>query len=100
MLMEAPDGRRRIGFAVGKRQGKSHERNRGRRILKEGFRRLLPWLRDGIWIVAALRRSGMEAGAREIYRDLARLLSRQGLMVEEWPGMDWNCTEKKEGAGL
>ena len=98
MFVEAPDGRTRVGFAVGKRQGKSHERNRGRRILKEGFRRLLPWMRDGVWIVAALRRVGMTAGAREIYSDLAELLRGRGIMVEEWPGLDWNCTEKKEKA--
>ncbi len=71
LFLEAPDGRTRVGFAVGKRQGKSHERNRGRRILKEGFRRLLPWMKAGVWVVASLRTGGMNAGAREVYYDLA-----------------------------
>ncbi|NLK18397.1 MAG: ribonuclease P protein component [Synergistaceae bacterium] len=94
LFVEAPDGRTRIGFAVGKRQGKSHERNRGRRILKEGFRRMRPWIREGLWIVAALKRQGMTAGAREIYFDIAGLLKGRGMLSEEWPGPDWNITEK------
>ena len=96
LFVEAPDGRTRIGFAVGKRQGKSHERNRGRRILREGVRRLLPWMKDGVWVVAALRSRGMAAGADEIYLNLAGLLAGRGFMVEEWPGPDWNCTKRKK----
>jgi len=93
LFLEAPDGRTRVGFAVGKRQGKSHERNRGRRILKEGFRRLLPWMKEGVWLVASLRNSGMTAGAGEVYYDLARVLAGRGMMVAGWPGPDWDCTE-------
>lgn len=93
LFLEAPDGRTRVGFAVGKRQGKSHERNRGRRILKEGFRRLLPWMKDGVWVIASLRSGGMTAGARDVYYDLARALGNRGIMAGGWPGPDWNCTE-------
>jgi ribonuclease P protein component len=95
LFLEAPDGRTRVGFAVGKRWGKSHERNRGRRILKEGFRRLMPWMKEGMWVVASLRSGGMTAGAVEVYYDLARTLASRGMMVGEWPGSDWDCT----GAG-
>jgi ribonuclease P protein component len=93
LFLEAPDGRTRVGFAVGKRQGKSHERNRGRRILKEGFRRLLTWMKEGVWVVASLRSGGMTAGAGEVYYDLARLLGGRGMLAGCWPGPDWECTE-------
>jgi len=90
LFMKAEDGRTRIGFAVGKRQGKSHDRNRGRRILKEGCRRLYPWIRKEIWIVAGLSSAGMRAGSAEVYKELARLLEEGGLLDQEWPGANWD----------
>ena len=97
LFLEVPDSPVRIGLAVGKKQGASHERNRGRRILKEGFRRLRPWMKDGFWFVASLRDQGMTANAREIYSDLARLLFRSAFLRSDWPGANWDAPE--EGAG-
>ncbi|MDD2453752.1 MAG: ribonuclease P protein component [Synergistaceae bacterium] len=102
LFMEAPDGVTRIGFAVGRRQGKSHERNRGRRILRESFRRVLPWLNQGLWIVSSLRSAGLKANAREVYFDIARVLSSRGLLAEGWSGPNWEYPEegshRKEGS--
>lgn len=94
LFMEAPDGITRLGFAVGRRQGKSHERNRGRRILRESFRRLLPWLNQGLWIVSSLRSAGLEANARDVYFDITRVLSSRGLLSVEWPGPNWESPEE------
>ena len=94
LFMKAEDGRSRIGLAVGKRQGKSHDRNRGRRVLKEGFRRLLPWIRPGVWIVAGLSGAGMRANSTTIYEELAQLLKRGGFLEPEWPGANWDEPSK------
>lgn len=96
LFLEVPDSPLRIGLAVGKKQGASHERNRGRRILKEGFRRLRPWMKDGFWLVASLRDQGMAANARDIYFDLARLLFRNNFLSPDWPGANWEMPQ--EGA--
>lgn len=94
LFVEAPGGETRLGLAVGKRQGKSHERNRGRRILKEGLRRLLPWIKEGYWMVFSLSNRGMTANARDIYEDLGKTLRKHGFMTEEWPGLSWDCLER------
>ncbi len=78
-------------MAVGRKQGKSHVRNRGRRVLREGARRLLPWVREGVWIILSLRSAGLTANARDVYMDLAAVLSREGLLTLDWPGPNWNC---------
>lgn len=93
-FVKGVEGKIRVGMAVGKRQGKSHERNRGRRMLREAFRRLLPWMRDDVWIVARLSRAGMKSGAREIYEELSRLLAKGGFMLPEWPGPNWDDPSK------
>ncbi len=67
-----------IGLAVGKRQGKSHDRNRGRRILKRRLPQNSSWIRPGVWIVAGLSGTGMKAGSTDVYEELARLLEGEG----------------------
>ncbi len=94
LFVKGEEGQVRIGMAVGKRQGKSHERNRGRRMLKEGFRRLLPWMRGDFMIVAGLTSAGMRSGSREIYEELASLLQKGGLLLPRWPGPNWNDPSK------
>ena len=95
LFLEAPDGTTRIGMAVGKKQGKSFRRNRGRRLLREGVRRIVPWLRPGLWFVLTLRSAGLEAGGVEVYEDLARLLRARGFLAEDFPGVDWTPWEEK-----
>lgn len=85
LFVETSEGLPRLGVAVGKRQGPSVVRNRGRRVLREAFRHCRPWVRNGVWIVAMLRTSGLEAKAGEIYEEMARLLDREGLLTEGIP---------------
>jgi ribonuclease P protein component len=77
------------GYAVGKRQGKAHVRNRGKRVLREAFRRLRPWVRPGTAVVASLKDRALLSKTQEIYRDMARILLKSGLLNPDWPGCEW-----------
>ena len=80
-----------MGYAVGKRQGKAHVRNRGRRILREAFRRLAPWITEDVTLVLSLKDRGLNAKATEVCRDLAALLRRKGLLAKTWKDAEWNA---------
>ncbi|WP_024822488.1 ribonuclease P protein component [Aminobacterium mobile] len=95
LFVQAPDSCTRVGFAVGKRQGKAYVRNRGRRILREGVRRLLPWMKGPYWYVFSLRTAGLSAGSREVYYDMAKLLKGLGLLNDVWPGEKWDLEKDR-----
>jgi ribonuclease P protein component len=86
--------RTRIGLAVGKKIAGSVGRSRGRRMLRESVRRLLPWMESGAWIVLSLREKALESSASEVYADTASLLRRAGLMGAGWRGPDWRADER------
>jgi ribonuclease P protein component len=79
----------RVGYAVGKRQGKAHVRNKGKRILREAFRRLRPWTAPGLTVVFSLKDKGLSSKAQDVYKDMARVFSKNGLLTKEWPGAVW-----------
>jgi ribonuclease P protein component len=81
----------RVGVAVGKKIANSVGRSRGRRMLRESFRRLIPWIEDGVWIVAMLRECALSERADAVYRDAALILKRSGLLSAGWGGSDWRC---------
>ena len=95
-FVKQPDGATQAGVTVGKKIAKASKRTRGRRMLRESFRRLLPWMQDDVWIVASLRERALDLSAREVYLDMARCLKRRGLMKDDWPGPDWSadCPEE------
>ena len=70
----------KFGCAVGKRQGKAHIRNRGRRILREAFRTLSDRIISGTSIILLLSDKGLSAKTQEISHELERLLSRRKLL--------------------
>ena len=80
----------RVGYAVGKRQGKAHVRNRGRRILREAFRRLGPWVVSDAALVLSLKDRALGASAVAVWHDMTRVLQRQGLLLDGWNGADWD----------
>lgn len=96
-FVRQPDAATQVGVTVGRKIAKAVKRTRGRRILRESFRRLLPWMKEGIWIVASLRESGLDASGQEIYRDMARAMQRRGLMKSDWPGLDWEVDKRAKG---
>ncbi len=89
------EGPARAGVAVGKKIACGARRVRGRRLLREAARRLLPWVRESVWFVASLRESGLGASARDVYYDLASCMERCGLLSKEWPGADWSADSKR-----
>ena len=91
MFVERPGDPVLVGVTVGKKTANAAKRTRGRRMMREAFRRLLPWMRDGVWIIASLRESALEKSSVDVYMDIARSLKRRGLMRQDWPGPDWNA---------
>ncbi len=88
-----PGERTRFGVVVGKKIAHAAGRSRGRRILREALRRLVPWVKDGAWIVVSLREKGLEASARSVYRDLSALMARMEMMSDDWSGFPWSVDE-------
>ncbi len=85
LFLDAGEGPPKLGAAVGKRQGSSVVRSRGRRILREAFRVCRPWMKDGVWIVAMLRSAGLKAGTGEIYADMVALLKKEEILKPGFP---------------
>jgi ribonuclease P protein component len=84
-----------VGFTVGKKIAGAAERVRGRRILRESMRRLLPWMKEGIWLVASLREKGLGSDATSIYYETAGLLEKSGMLTDEWNGADWRVDDPR-----
>jgi ribonuclease P protein component len=63
----------RLGITVSKRVGNSVARNRGKRWLREWFRRERAALPPGLDLVIVLRQGALEAGHEAVIRDLGRM---------------------------
>ncbi|ACZ18939.1 ribonuclease P protein component [Thermanaerovibrio acidaminovorans DSM 6589] len=88
-FVTSPDGTTKVGVTVGKKMAKAARRVRGRRCAREALRRLIPWIKDGVWLAVSMRERGLNATARDVYADLAALLWRNGLLSDQWPGENW-----------
>lgn len=80
LYLAASDDAIHFGCAVGKKLGKAHIRNRGKRILRESFRQLAGSISPGITIVLSLRTEGINAKTQDITAELKDLLRRKKLL--------------------
>ena len=80
--VQAGESGLRVGYAVGKRQGKAHVRNRGRRVLREAFRRLAPFMsaESNTLMVLSLKDRGLNAKATDVFYDMAGVFKKNGLI--------------------
>lgn len=70
----------RFGIAAGRAIGKAVERNRAKRLVREGLRPLIPFIAPG-WDVVLLARQPMaNASLNETRETLQTLLSRANLL--------------------
>ncbi len=76
LLVAAPNGRAfdRLGLAVSRRVGGAVERNRARRLLREGFRRLERAGSPGVDLVVVARAPLARRGQAEVDRELRERL--------------------------
>jgi len=65
--------------AVGKRLGKAHVRNRGKRILRAAFYDFSKKLIPGLRVVLTLKEKGLDAKTQDIYAELEKLFRRKNL---------------------
>ena len=89
------DSSTKVGVAAGKRIGNAVKRVRGRRMLREALRRLMPWIMEGVWLVTSLRERALESDAVSIYYETARLLERAKLLSGDWNGADWRVDDRR-----
>ena len=96
LFVERPGEPALVGVTVGRKTANASKRTRGRRMMREAFRRLLPWIRDGVWIIASLRETALDKSSIEVYLDIARSLKRRGLLRKDWPGPDWGVDKERQ----
>ena len=70
----------RAGFVASKKVGKSHQRNRCKRLLREAMRQHLPNLVSGYDLVVVARPSLNEEDFRSVNKIMARLLRKAKLL--------------------
>jgi len=77
---------KKVGFAIGKKAGKSVERNRIKRMLREGYRLQANSIRDGYSILFVWRNKKIakECTFDEIYREIDCLMNRLSLRDENY----------------
>ena len=79
-LKEENSSEIKFGCAVGKKLGKAHVRNRGKRILRAAFREFSKKLNPGLKIVLTLREKGLNAKTQDIISELEKLFKRKNLL--------------------
>lgn len=79
VLLHAKSARLQVGFSVSRKVGNSVVRNRTKRRLREQFRRLMPRLRPGLYVVVA-REAAARTKSEVLYGSLLYAAKKQGLL--------------------
>lgn len=85
VLLYAKAARLQVGFSVSRKVGNSVVRNRTKRRLREQFRRLMPQLRAGLYVIVA-REAAARTDSEALYRALLYAAKKQGLLQGLAPG--------------
>jgi ribonuclease P protein component len=68
--------RARLGITISRKQGKAHERNRFKRLVREVFRELYPTLPKSLEINVCPRRTPVPLDKHKIFTDFSALLDK------------------------
>lgn len=75
-FVESADSSTQIAMVVGRKIANAVGRSRGKRMLRESVRHLLPYVEKGYWIVLSARDRALTVKTQDVYRDVTRLLLR------------------------
>ena len=81
ILKDYRHGATRFGITVSKKRGGAVERNRAKRVIREAFRHLRPYVKDGYIIVVVARQACMKAPCAVVEGELEEVLKKAALLA-------------------
>lgn len=73
----------KVGFSVSKKLGKAVVRNKVKRRLREGFRRMIPYLNNHFNYVIIARQGSQNCDYHELCKSMLNLLSKANMILDQ-----------------